>query len=209
MKQSSANKITSNKTQPPSGGCVLKHYLAFRLRLLNLTAAFRRLCVETIRLKRYHADRRQPPSGGCVLKLGICPKITEIQPQPPSGGCVLKQLLLGLGVTLVSQPPSGGCVLKLFPARLPRGERPTAAFRRLCVETPPTGNHRRNNQTAAFRRLCVETLTGFGVFAKRIRTAAFRRLCVETQDSGVPAAFRHTAAFRRLCVETLIWEKVS
>ena len=32
------------------------------------TAAFRRLCVETLEYYAFVADERQPPSGGCVLK---------------------------------------------------------------------------------------------------------------------------------------------
>ena len=37
-----------SKTQPPSGGCVLKHHIRNGAGM----------------------GRRQPPSGGCVLKLG-------------------------------------------------------------------------------------------------------------------------------------------
>ena len=78
--------------QPPSGGCVLKHFgkdvvdawyepAAFRRLCVetNLTradadvyipAAFRRLCVETNSTERFSAIMTsQPPSGGCVLKL--------------------------------------------------------------------------------------------------------------------------------------------
>ena len=57
------------KSQPPSGGCVLK---LPQWKILNETAhpaAFRRLCVETlITLPRRLVLNTQPPSGGCVLK---------------------------------------------------------------------------------------------------------------------------------------------
>ena len=56
------------KSQPPSGGCVLKHSL--------IGACFR------------YQD--QPPSGGCVLKPPYIQELTELRHQPPSGGCVLK-----------------------------------------------------------------------------------------------------------------------
>ena len=78
-------------TQPPSGGCVLKHDLsrsdiiadrpaAFGrlcvetfchavLQTLPFPAAFGRLCVETAQPTRQQKSANQPPSGGCVLKL--------------------------------------------------------------------------------------------------------------------------------------------
>ena len=31
-------------------------------------AAFRRLCIETVRFDMSEKEKRQPPSGGCVLK---------------------------------------------------------------------------------------------------------------------------------------------
>ena len=38
------------RTQPPSGGCVLKHFWIAYHELLDFPAAFGRLCVETIEL---------------------------------------------------------------------------------------------------------------------------------------------------------------
>ena len=62
--------------QPPSGGCVLKHYAEFYWRI------------------RFE----QPPSGGCVLKQALQRQSEQyMQGQPPSGGCVLKQTLLKNG----------------------------------------------------------------------------------------------------------------
>ena len=55
-------------TQPPSGGCVLKHR--------NIVA-----CANI---------QNQPPSGGCVLKHQNIFQSTLCHRQPPSGGCVLK-----------------------------------------------------------------------------------------------------------------------
>ena len=54
------------------------------------SAAFGRLCVETIKPVGRKLYEWQPPSGGCVLKLpGNIQQIIS-RPQPPSGGCVLK-----------------------------------------------------------------------------------------------------------------------
>ena len=57
-------------TQPPSGGCVLKHKKS-PLTLLS---------------------KGQPPSGGCVLKPRYTNRSSVGKAQPPSGGCVLKPL---------------------------------------------------------------------------------------------------------------------
>ena len=59
-----------NVFQPPSGGCVLKHDLEYAWGV-DLSAAFRRLCVET-RCQLFGCQLSdQPPSGGCVLKLFV------------------------------------------------------------------------------------------------------------------------------------------
>ena len=98
-------------TQPPSGGCVLKPHSGHTVGV-RMAAAFRRLCVETMIEKRSYVYHKQPPSGGCVLKhLGIFRR-QVLSSQPPSGGCVLKLLL----------QPYVNC-------------NSAAAFRRLCVET--------------------------------------------------------------------------
>ena len=76
--------------QPPLGGCVLK------LRSVPLShptaypAAFRRLCVETLRKWGVEIRLFQPPLGGCVLKLNIVFQPVFCRCQPPLGGCVLK-----------------------------------------------------------------------------------------------------------------------
>ena len=57
----------------------------------EVSAAFRRLCVETKLIAEFANRHLQPPSGGCVLKhLQRNQKQIELL-QPPSGGCVLKQ----------------------------------------------------------------------------------------------------------------------
>ena len=57
------------KTQPPSGGCVLKQNLVLSEVEIKKAAAFGRLCVETIASEtKWELSNRQPPSGGCVLK---------------------------------------------------------------------------------------------------------------------------------------------
>ena len=55
--------------QPPSGGCVLKHVQYHPFQGRDTPAAFRRLCVETIKCRWLFPCQLQPPSGGCVLKL--------------------------------------------------------------------------------------------------------------------------------------------
>ena len=97
-------------------------------------AAFRRLCVETVDLPICCIGSQQPPLGGCVLKLPICLAIFTADCQPPLGGCVLKHGADNIMLESEEQPPLGGCVLKRrkpVPANLRR----PAAFRRLCVET--------------------------------------------------------------------------
>ena len=54
--------------QPPSGGCVLKHFNATKGSKYDWAAAFGRLCVETNNQLALSGDLMQPPSGGCVLK---------------------------------------------------------------------------------------------------------------------------------------------
>ena len=57
-----------------------------------MPAAFRRLCVETLKkTTNPHRQAAQPPSGGCVLKQNVIVDIQPVRAQPPSGGCVLKQ----------------------------------------------------------------------------------------------------------------------
>ena len=56
----------------------------------KVTAAFRRLCVETLILSDFMRHFSQPPSGGCVLKPLPFDAEIDIEVQPPSGGCVLK-----------------------------------------------------------------------------------------------------------------------
>ena len=82
----------SDKTQPPSGGCVLKLEQRNEFAHYGSPAAFRRLCVETFsRAAAACLLAAQPPSGGCVLKPRFVFKICATCCQPPSGGCVLKR----------------------------------------------------------------------------------------------------------------------
>ena len=55
-------------TQPPSGGCVLKQGQDQQSYPLAASAAFGRLCVETMIDILMSINANQPPSGGCVLK---------------------------------------------------------------------------------------------------------------------------------------------
>ena len=202
LKQHRAVESSTLGTQPPSGGCVLKLSDRLSRQKWLYPAAFRRLCVETLSQKKAVKEcNGQPPSGGCVLKQQVEAEIQAITNQPPSGGCVLKQLLL---------------------ARCFRTYKP-AAFRRLCVETANKSPDAAADWPAAFRRLCVETVNGLtnrkgsnqppsgGCVLKPLpcRTganapnpAAFRRLCVETSCCCPSPRPQTPAAFRRLCVET-------
>ncbi len=78
------------------------------------SAAFRRLCVETVNINAFGLKTTQPPSGGCVLKHYRRAKSFDSTGQPPSGGCVLKHAIGDALATLRVQPPSGGCVLKHY-----------------------------------------------------------------------------------------------
>ena len=71
LKHLPGNVFDNRVGQPPSGGCVLKHYAHFARSIASA----------------------QPPSGGCVLKPCEMQKICHIVNQPPSGGCVLKQFI--------------------------------------------------------------------------------------------------------------------
>ena len=121
-------------------------------------AAFRRLCVETIRRTSQKFRSRQPPSGGCVLKLSdpIWPP-DDTKSQPPSGGCVLKRAMVRARALLKAQPPSGGCVLKpfRFVAVKAKSNQPPSGgcvLKQSLHHQPHYGSF-----PAAFRRLCVET----------------------------------------------------
>ena len=82
--------------------------------MLGMTAAFRRLCVETFLSENNLQKACQPPSGGCVLKQAGYVYFQRLTVQPPSGGCVLKHAVIKHLDGKRAQPPSGGCVLKLF-----------------------------------------------------------------------------------------------
>ena len=123
-------------SQPPSGGCVLKH----------------------IRIDERSYKEPQPPSGGCVLKPTSLPAfVYSFGSQPPSGGCVLKRYILMMVSRFLTQPPSGGCVLKQDMhvwLKWPENQPPSGG----CVLKQRTGGRMiKIDAPAAFRRLCVET----------------------------------------------------
>ena len=84
------------------------------------------------------------------------------------------------GIDFFAQPPLGGCVLKQKTLYSAEPALLSAAFRRLCVETPSLCFMASTNWSAAFRRLCVETIPASTSWAIMF-SAAFRRLCVETK----------------------------
>ena len=159
LKHAGISLFIQTANQPPSGGCVLKPMLRAALGTARLPAAFRRLCVETSDSRRRPAGLPQPPSGGCVLKLSKNTVKNMEATQPPSGGCVLKQNHVNNHSSLASQPPSGGCVLKLCLPPASCGTPPPAAFGRLRVETFMLLPKQCVNHPAAFGRLRVETST--------------------------------------------------
>ncbi len=132
--------------------------LMLRPSAVGPSAAFRRLCVETKIVIDANGIGAQPPSGGCVLKQNHHALNVGRVRQPPSGGCVLKPDIGGLRFKIRPQPPSGGCVLKLRVFCRFNPWDVSAAFRRLCVETPARLHGIPCGYSAAFRRLCVETL---------------------------------------------------
>ena len=162
LKQIHSQPVIRNRHQPPSGGCVLKHGWG----------------------SGYSQEKSQPPSGGCVLKRlrplrsvrrptpaafgRLCVETCVTPPpplppcrQPPSGGCVLKRTAPKWCSSNQSQPPSGGCVLKPYQIH--------CTCRR--QHQPPSGG-------------CVLKLTMGGQSQQNLMPAAFGRLCVETSAYG-------------------------
>ena len=108
------HQLQPQRSQPPSGGCVLK------LDLLGEgfgevgPAAFGRLCVETFVL------------------MGT---IGGLDDQPPSGGCVLKQLYLLKRFYAQKPAAFGRLCVETNTRPLSQCKTAPAAFGRLCVET--------------------------------------------------------------------------
>ena len=110
----STTNASSVKSQPPSGGCVLKRNQHDQC-VVSQPAAFRRLCVETPNATTSPLwDVNQPPSGGCVLKPSPLLSVVLL----PLGPAAFRRLCVE---TAFDTPFR----IKVFPA----------AFRRLCVET--------------------------------------------------------------------------
>ena len=136
LKHILTNTSHALRSQPPSGGCVLKRLLIFCSKCLGYQPPSGGCVLKPLKRTSFASGVAQPPSGGCVLKPAF-PKFSVFfgQPaafrrlcvetqifekrgewrfnQPPSGGCVLKQFIVNLHTLNASQPPSGGCVLKL------------------------------------------------------------------------------------------------
>ena len=124
-----------------------------------MSAAFRRLCVETKPVTRQKQDDVPAAFRRLCVETGFGRRPRKSRRQPPSGGCVLKRGRQRQTASAASAP---------------------AAFRRLCVETIIMGIRFLGMPPAAFRRLCVETSLLFSMLYK-FHPAAFRRLCVETR----------------------------
>ena len=88
LKQVSGGERGGAGAQPPSGGCVLKHY----------------------GVAGKYTGHNQPPSGGCVLKPSLVAHTVHQKNQPPSGGCVLKLYgLTALGGIIASRLQAAVC----------------------------------------------------------------------------------------------------
>ncbi len=157
MKPENDDEFRHDFRQPPSGGCVLKHFELLLKNRLKAPAAFGRLCVET-RICCVIAELLLPAAFGrlcvetrlvrqvCYIKnpaaFGrLCVETQPIRLPMPSaipaafGRLCVETFGINWTVRLTAQPPSGGCVLKLCPRKaFPRPNLP-AAFGRLCVET--------------------------------------------------------------------------
>ena len=146
----------------------------------HLSAAFGRLCVETVTMRGLKTfSGRQPPSGGCVLKRSLAMQTVRRVLQPPSGGCVLKRAHPPSRAGFPAQPPSGGCVLK----------RPHVSDCQSASTQPPSGgcvlkqsfevacNYARDQPPSGG---CVLKLWIISKMSSIANSAAFGRLCVET-----------------------------
>ena len=148
-------------TQPPSGGCVLKHTNPIHLEQVEGPAAFRRLCVETS-VEIHEASGKAPAAFRrlCVETGSDKSFCGTFGPAAFRRLCV-ETRTVDKGRQTYSQPPSGGCVLKPRGGQFLRGGQHPAAFRRLCVETADGWQGVYGARPAAFGRLCVETTWGF------------------------------------------------
>ena len=124
----------SMRSQPPSGGCVLKLTnkgsgytsappAAFRRLCVETAlytdsilywapAAFRRLCVETPYFQPNFVKLSPAAFRRLCVETIFCAGAENEKIQPPSGGCVLKRDSLPVRADGATQPPSGGWVLK-------------------------------------------------------------------------------------------------
>ena len=158
LKQFLAVVKSPNLPQPPSGGCVLKPLTTTICVVRSDPAAFRRLCVETSKGLPFEvlgdpaAFRRL-----CVETSRITAFWPAVAPAAFRRLCVETSRAKSIGLMLPNQPPSGGCVLKPRPRAQLAARAAPAAFRRLCVETSNIGTVPQRRSPAAFRRLCVET----------------------------------------------------
>ena len=107
LKHAHFAQCRSARSQPPSGGCVLKregNRARFRV---ALAAAFGRLCVETIQIAAIAAEIEQPPSGGCVLK-----HIRARSNRPPSRAAAFGRLCVETTDTSLSNEAVSGSRLR-------------------------------------------------------------------------------------------------
>ena len=151
------------RTQPSSGGCVLKQCLQ-RLGVISEDpAVFGRLCVETS--KSHFPFFITPPAvfGRLCVETPYGSSVSCRMSQPSSGGCVLKQVRQSWIFHARKPAAFGRLCVETFPFFLPVLIFPPAAFGRLCVETIWSSIYWRSEWSAAFGRLCVETTLYRGI----------------------------------------------
>ena len=150
--------FVNQRWQPPSGGCVLKHFYGRGDAQWSEAATFGWLCVETISKPSFATSWPSSHLRVAVcwntaigeyvsLRVGSHLRVAVCWNTGKNSGAKNKN----------RQPPSGGCVLK--PVNCDFGIAPTiaATFGRLCVETISHNYILIAKWAATFGWLCVET----------------------------------------------------
>ena len=88
------HKPKAARSQPPSGGCVLKPFLSKQHFRRSGPAAFGRLCVETMVYVSFLMLTIPAAFGRLCVETSCSQAMTTaFKTQPPSGGCVLKHAI--------------------------------------------------------------------------------------------------------------------
>ena len=126
---------SSAQSQPPSGGCVLKH-----------------------RVSRFDGYIiQQPPSGGCVLKRCTHQNVLNNASAAAFGRLCVETSEPCSQSSVIRAAAFGRLCVETEGTETEAGEIEAAAFGRLCVETLQLSQSGFSTEAAAFGRLCVET----------------------------------------------------